>query len=161
MVDSPTQQVRSFAGTALGLIAAEAFEYIADQVFTGWARDKDSGWQRREAIGYALRVCARDPALRGGVRALVDGWYLSDTWQYQAAAARAYGLCLGGTDLTAAVAALTRLGTVDNIQVAIAIGDSFADLLEEDLAAHALVVLRAVARWRTPPRAAPAVTSSS
>ncbi|MDX2541763.1 hypothetical protein ACOT81_33415 [Streptomyces sp. WI04-05B] len=145
LVDSPTQQVRSFAGTALGLIATEAFEYVANQVFAGWAMDEDNGWQRREAIGYALKVCARDPALRGGVRALVDGWYLSDVWQYQAAAARAYGLCLGGADLTAAVAALTRLGTVDNIQVAIAIGDSFADLLEEDLAAHALVVLRAVA----------------
>jgi len=145
LVDSPTQQVRSFAGTALGLIATEAFEYIASQVFAGWALDEDNGWQRREAIGYALRVCARDPALRGGVRTLVGGWYLSGSWQYQAAAARAYGLCLGGTDLTAAVAALTRLGTVDHIQVAIAIGDSFADLLEEDLAAHALVVLRAVA----------------
>ena len=145
LVDSPSLQVRSFAGTALGLIATEAFEYIADQVFAGWAMDEDNGWQRREAIGYALKVCAREPALRGGVRALVDGWYLSGVWQFQAAAARAYGLCLGGADLTAAVAALTRLGTVDNIQVAIAIGDSFADLLEEDLAAHALVVLRAVA----------------
>lgn len=145
LVDSHAQQVRSFAGTALGLIAAEAFEYIAGQVFAGWAVAEGSGWQRREAIAYALRVCAREPALRGGVRTLVDSWYLSDRWEYQAAAARAYGLCLGGGDLGTAIGALTRLATVDHIQVAIEIGEGFTDLLEEDLNAHALVVLRAVA----------------
>ncbi|MEU6180547.1 hypothetical protein [Streptomyces coeruleorubidus] len=145
LVDSPSQQVRSFAGTALGLIATESFDHIATQVFPGWIRDEDSGYLRREAIAYALRVCAREPALRSGVHALVDGWYLSGTWQFQAAAARAYGLCLGGADLDTAVHALTRLGTVDHIRVAVAIGDACADLVEEDVAGHAPVVLRAVA----------------
>ncbi|GGL95906.1 hypothetical protein GCM10010129_44740 [Streptomyces fumigatiscleroticus] len=151
LVDSPSQQVRSFAGTALGLIATEAFDHIATQVFPRWIRHQDSGPARREAIAYALRVCARDPVLRPGVRALVEGWYLSGVWQCQAAAARAYGLCLGGADLATAVQALTRLGTVDHIRVAIAVGDAFADLVEEDVEAHAPLVLRAVAEMAHEP----------
>lgn len=145
LVDRPSQQVRSFAGTALGLIATEAFDHIATHVFPAWVRDEHSGPLRREAIAYALRVCVRVPALRTGVRNLVDGWYMSGVWQLQAAAARAYGLCLGGAGLQAAVQALTRLGTVDHIRVAIEIGDAFADLMEEDVHAHAPVVLRAIA----------------
>ncbi|MFS8363472.1 hypothetical protein ACLVWO_28390, partial [Streptomyces sp. CWNU-52H] len=152
LVDSPAQQVRSFAGTALGLIATESFEFIAHQVFAGWIQHEDSGSPRREAVAYALKVCARDPALRAGVRALVNRWYLSGSWQPQAAAARAYGLCLGGTDLGTAVEALTRLGTVDHIQVAIAIGDGFVDMLAEDVTQHAPVVLRAVAEMAHEPR---------
>ncbi len=145
LIDSSSLPVRSFAGTSLGLIATESFEFIATRVFDHWARHEDCGWQRREAIAYALKVCARDPALWAGVHNLVNGWYLSGIWELQAAAARAYGLCLGGVDLGTAVAALTRLGTVDHIQVAIAIGDGFVDLLAQDVAAHAPVVLRAVA----------------
>lgn len=145
LVDSPSQQVRSFAGTALGLIATESFDHIATQVFPRWIRHEDRGALRREAVAYALRVCARVPALRPGVRALVEGWYLNGDWQARAAAARAYGLCLGGLGPDDAVQALTRLGTVDHMRVAIAIGDAFADLMEEDLAAHAAIVLRAVA----------------
>jgi hypothetical protein len=151
LVDSPSQQVRSFAGTALGLIATEAFDHIATQVFPTWIGDEKTGHLRREAVAYALRVCARDPALRPGVRALVEGWYLSGRWELQAAAARAYGLCLGGADLGTAVQALTRLGTVDHIRVAIAIGDACADLVEDDVAAHAQVVLRAVAEMAHEP----------
>ncbi|PSM37815.1 hypothetical protein C6Y14_39995 [Streptomyces dioscori] len=152
LVDSPAQQVRGFAGTALGLIATESFEFIANQVFAGWIRHEESGSLRREAVAYALKVCARDPALRTGVYALVNEWYLSGTWQTQAAAARAYGLCLGGTDLGTAVAALTRLGMVDHIQVAIAIGDGFADMMAEDVTERAPVVLRAVAEMVHQPR---------
>ncbi|MEV7192128.1 hypothetical protein AB0N81_09980 [Streptomyces sp. NPDC093510] len=145
LIDSSSLPVRSFAGTALGLIATESFEFIATRVFDHWARHEDSGWERREAIAYALAVCARDPALRPGVHNLVNGWYASGDWQLQAAAARAYGLCLGGADLGTAVAALTRLGRVDHIQVANAIGDGFVDLLAQDVAAHAPVVVHEVA----------------
>ncbi|MFK0113070.1 hypothetical protein [Streptomyces sp. NPDC091217] len=145
LVDRRSQQVRSYAGTALGLIATESFEYVATQVFPDWVRDETTGYLRREAVAYALRVCLRRPALRPGVRGLVERWYMGTDWEFEAAAARAYGLCLGGTDLSGAVLALTRLGTVDHIQVAIEIGDAFADLLEEDVDAHAPVVLRAIA----------------
>ncbi|MFE0516313.1 hypothetical protein [Streptomyces sp. NPDC058964] len=155
LVDRPSQQVRSFAGTALGLIATESFDHIATQVFPGWVRDEDSGYLRREAIAYALRVCVRDPALRTGVRNLVDGWYMSGTWEFQAAAARAHGLCRGGADLPAALLALTRLGTVDHIQVAIEIGDAFADLMEEDVDTHAPLVLRAIAEMSHEPASRP------
>ncbi|MEU7581627.1 hypothetical protein AB0B50_28955 [Streptomyces sp. NPDC041068] len=152
LIDSSSLPVRSFAGTALGLIAAESFEFIGTRIFDHWALDEDSGPLRREAIAYALKVCTRDPALRAGVHNLVNGWYLNGGWQLQAAAARAYGLCLGGADLGTAVAALTRLGTVNHIDVAIAIGDGFADLVAEDVSAHAPVVLRAIAEMVHEPR---------
>ncbi|MFI9328080.1 hypothetical protein ACIGZJ_11130 [Kitasatospora sp. NPDC052868] len=144
LVDSASEQVRSFAGTALGVVATGAFDHLSTWVFPGWIRDEDTGTLRREAVAYALRVCVEDPALRAGVRAMVDGWYLSGTWQAQAAAARAYGLCLGGADLATAVEALARMGTVDDIRVAIAIGDSFADLIEEDVEGTTPVVLTAL-----------------
>ncbi|MEU6555879.1 hypothetical protein ABZ915_37370 [Streptomyces sp. NPDC046915] len=152
LVDKPSQQVRSFAGTALGLIATESFDAVSTLVLPGWIRDEASGEQRREAIAYALRVCARDPDLRPGVRALVEGWYLGGPWQFQAAAARAYGLCLGGADLPTALQALTRLGTVDSVQIAIAIGDAVADLMEEDVRANAPAVLRALAEMAHEPK---------
>ncbi|MFI5685051.1 hypothetical protein [Streptomyces sp. NPDC051636] len=155
LVDKPSQQVRSFAGTALGLVATESFDAISTLVFPEWIRDKDTGYWRREAIAYALRVCARDPALRPGVRTLVEGWYLGGPWQFQAAAARAYGLCLGGADLPTAVQALTRLGTVDHIQVAIEIGDAVADLMEDDVRANAPAVLRALAEMAHEPASRP------
>ncbi|WP_329176636.1 ATP-binding protein [Streptomyces sp. NBC_01477] len=145
LVDSPSEQIRSFAGTALGLIAGEAFDLFGNRVFPGWIHRTDLGWRRREAVAYALRVCVEDPALRPGVRALVDSWYLAASPENKAAAARAYGLCLGGADLPTAVDALTRLGTVDRMGVAIAVGDGFADLVEEDVAGNAPVVLKALA----------------
>ncbi|WP_164992283.1 hypothetical protein [Streptomyces sp. L2] len=155
LVDKPSLSVRSFAGTALGLIATESFDHIATQVFPGWLHAEHTGAFRREAIAYALRVCLRDPQVRTGVRALVDGWYMSGAWQTQAAAARAYGLCLGGADLATAVQRLTRLGTVDHIDVAIAIGDALSDLLEQDVAGHAPLVLRAVAEMAHEPSSRP------
>ena len=146
LVDSASEQVRSFAGTALGLIATDAFDHLGTQVFPRWIHDETHGTLRREAVAYALRVCVEDPALRPGVRAMVEGWYLAPSWQAKAAAARAYGLCLGGGDLQTAVDALARLGTVDHIRVAIAIGDSFADLLEENVERNAEIVLAAIER---------------
>ncbi|MFE9451258.1 hypothetical protein [Streptomyces sp. NPDC006739] len=145
LVDKQSLPVRSFAGTALGLIATESFDHIATEVFPAWITDEATGYLRREAIAYALRVCLRDPQVRHGVRALVDGWYMNSRWEFQAAAARAYGLCLGGADLPTAVQRLSRLGTVDHIKVAIEIGDAFSDLMEQNVEAHAPVVLRAIA----------------
>ena len=146
LVDSASDRVRSFAGIALGVIATEAFDLLGTRVFPAWVHDERYGSNRREAVAYALRVCADDPALRGNVRALVESWYLSGNWRAQAAAARAFGLCLGGADLATAVESLARLGTVNHIQVAVAIGDSFADLIEDDVPNNAGVVLQTLVR---------------
>ncbi|MCT9080113.1 hypothetical protein [Streptomyces fulvoviolaceus] len=147
LVDLDSPQIHWYAGIALGVIGTEAFDHIATHVLLPWAEDEDvsRGGQRREAVANALWVCAQDPALRPGVRALVDSWYLSGKWPLQAAAARAYGVCLGGADLGVAVAALVRLGLLYDPRIFAAIGDAFADLLIEDVQAHARLVLRSVA----------------
>ncbi|GAA2273593.1 hypothetical protein GCM10010145_44920 [Streptomyces ruber] len=155
LVDSPLLRVRSFAGTALGLIAAASFDHIVYRVFPGWIVHERNGNRRREAIAYALSVCARYRRLLSGVRDLVGYWYTSGRWQEQAAAARAYGSCLGGADLGTALQALTRLATVNHVQVAVAIGDACADLVADDVAEHAPAVLRAVAEMVHEPSSRP------
>ncbi|BBA95454.1 hypothetical protein RVR_316 [Actinacidiphila reveromycinica] len=144
LVDSPSLQVRGFAGTALGLLATESFDLLAGRVFPEWICHAESGDRRREAVGYALRMCVDDPALHDGVRALVEGWFQDGDWQAQAAAARAYGLCLGGGDLASAVESLVLLARVDHLGVAVAIGDSLADLMVADVERNAAVVLDAL-----------------
>jgi hypothetical protein len=151
LVDSRSDQVRSFAGTALGLIAAVSFDLLSTRVFPQWIADQQRGPQRRDAVAHALRVCVRNPELRPGVRALVDAWFFSGLAESQAAAARAYGRCLGGADLTAALEGLSRLGTVDDAAVAVAVGDSFADLVEEDVSGNAPLVLRTLVRMVAQP----------
>ncbi|MXG27623.1 hypothetical protein [Streptomyces sp. YIM 132580] len=146
LVDSPSVLVRSFAGTALGLIAADSFDLLAERVFSRWIGHPEFGERRREAVGYALRMCVDDPALREGVRALVESWFQSGDESAEAAAARAYGLCLGGADLASAVDSLTLLARRDRLEVAVAIGDSLADLMAADAEGSAVAVLSALTR---------------
>ncbi|WP_433891261.1 hypothetical protein [Streptomyces sp. CA-111067] len=151
LVDSGSDQILSFAGTALGLIASVSFDLLSARVFPQWIADRQHGRRRRDAVAHALRVCVRNPELRPGVSALVDAWFMSGQWESQAAAARAYGRCLGGADLTAALEGLSRLGTVGDVAVDVAVGDSFADLIEEDLAGNAPLVLRTLVRMVAEP----------
>lgn len=146
LVDSPSVLVRSFAGTTLGLIAADSFDLLAERVFPRWIGHSEFGERRREAVGYALRMCVDDPDLREGVRGLVEGWFQSDDESTEAAAARAYGLCLGGADLASAVDSLTLLARRDRLEVAVAIGDSLADLMAADAEGSAMAVLGALTR---------------
>lgn len=140
LADDADEQVRVCAGSALGLIAVDSFEYVTGHVLNPWAASTRPS--RRDAVAYALRVVAADPRLVDNVRQLVDCWYTSrEVPELQATAARAHGISLGSADADTAVDALDRLSVIDDIRVAVAIGDSLADMLVDgnvELAARVL-----------------------
>jgi hypothetical protein len=124
-----TEQVRIFAGIALGRLAIWSFDFLSCNVLGPWANGKIR--EQREAVAYALRVVAANPRLRGNVRQLMSSWYANSSRPLaQATAARAYGVAYGPIDPSEAFRQLDRLAKVDDIRVATAIGDSIADLLE-------------------------------
>jgi hypothetical protein len=95
-------------------------------------------------------VTAHDPSLHRNVKTLASGWY-ADARQplAQATAARVYGLARAIISREDALAALTKLTIVDDIRVAIAIGDATTDLLnditdstaDDNFACHVLATL--------------------
>jgi hypothetical protein len=133
LAEDDSEQVRIHAGLALGQLACWSFEYICDSVLVPWAySDKE---ERREAVAYALsRVASTEPLLRKQARLLAVGWYANREEPYaQATAARVHGLALGQAEPVAAIEALTRLLVVDDIWVAIAVGEGITDLLAPEL----------------------------
>ncbi|MCC9310934.1 ATP-binding protein [Kitasatospora sp. RB6PN24] len=141
LVLDPSEQVRIYAGVALGVIAEDSFHYLAARVFTRWAGSTDR--RLRSAVAYALSVCAKNPALRGQVTGLAAGWLAAEAEPLrQACAARVYGISLGPVEPLAAIDALIRLSVVDHSQVAIAIGDSVTDVLSDDESLTWLVLVR-------------------
>ena len=139
LTDDELEQVRIFAGRALGVLATQSFDYLASKVFVPWARSSQP--HRRAAVAYALRFVVADSKLRQNVKRLVTSWYSNrDSPLAQATAARSYGLAIGSLDPIAAVEALDRLSAVDDIRVVISVGDAIVDLLgdaSDDLTAPA------------------------
>lgn len=136
----PSVQVRIIAGKALGLLALWSFDHLSQSLLGRWAANGTP--HQREAVAYALMVAAREADLHGNVKQLVAGWY-GDPGKpvAQATAARVYGLARGVFDPDEALAALDLLATVDDVRVAVAVGDALADLLEDsddDFACHVL-----------------------
>ena len=126
--EDASEQVRIFAGIALGRLAIRSFDTLSFSVLAPWATSKRR--VHREAVAYALRIVASDHRLRENVRQLISAWYASRGDPFaQAAAARSYGVAYCLFDPAAAFEALYRLTAVDDIRVATAIGDSIADLL--------------------------------
>ncbi len=154
LAEDPSDQVRIFAGRALGRLAIWSFDFLCYSVLGPWANGRIKG--RREAVAYALRVVAADPGLRVNVRALVSGWYANYGHPFaQATAARAWGVAYGPIDRAEAFEQLDRLCGVGDIRVATAIGDSVADLLETGSDEFASTVLSRLAESiREPERSA-------
>lgn len=140
LAEDPSEQVKIFAGIALGQLTAWSFDFLAVRVLAFWAASKRE--ELRDAVAYALRVVAAEPRLRENVRNMVAGWYANrDNPITQATAARAYGVAFGPIDRRKAFEDLDRLSVVPDIRVSIAIGDSMADLLaagNTDFASFAL-----------------------
>lgn len=141
LVVDPSEQVRTHAGVALGVLADRSFQYLSSHVFHPWAAGTDRA--KRNAVANALSVNAKNPELRGMVTALAAGWMADlDQPMAQATAARVHAVSLGVSEPLAAVDALVRLAVVDNVQVAVAIGDSLTDILAEDEGLTTVVLSR-------------------
>ena len=117
LAEDASEQVRIFAGIALGRLATWSFDTLSSSVLTPWAISQRR--TRREAVAYALRVVAGDHRLRENASQLISGWYASRSNPLaQATAARSYGVAYGLFDPAAAFEALDRLTAVDDIRVA-------------------------------------------
>ncbi|WP_433360104.1 hypothetical protein ACQPZX_26135 [Actinoplanes sp. CA-142083] len=146
LVLSPSEPVRFFAASTLGVLARYSFDYLCTGALHRWADSKD--YRVREAVAYAMLEPTGDDQLSGSVGTVVAGWFASlDRPRAQATAARAYGVGVGGLGRAAAMDRLGRLATVDSYPVAVAIGDALADLILQSPAEAAPAACRALMSW--------------
>jgi hypothetical protein len=142
------EEVRTWAGTALGLLSRSAFDFVYTNVLRQMALDEDNP-HNREVVAYALRVPAEDTRLRPLVDAVVAGLYANrDSPFGQATAARVHGISLGPLGVPQALTALDRLATIDHFHIATSIGDSLADLIMQDELRNPPLVLDRVSSWQ-------------
>ncbi|MER7008136.1 hypothetical protein ABT297_34525 [Dactylosporangium sp. NPDC000555] len=144
----PSEQVRVWVATAVGLLATRAFEYILHAVIRPWAASGSK--LQRETAAIALGVPATVGGLTEQVRRVVREWSApedgNEASALRAAAARVYGAGLGPSQPRQALAGLEYLADSPDNDVANAVGQSLAELIDRN---DELVtpVLTAIVRW--------------
>jgi hypothetical protein len=137
--------VRVRAATAAGVLACQALDFVHDQVISRWARHGNE--EVRNSAAIALGPPAEEQLLSPTIRSLVGEWAAEDSdWRLRASAARAYGRTIGLASPTAALRALARLAEVDDIDLAIAAGNSYCELIFEGTGPLAVRVMTEVER---------------
>jgi hypothetical protein len=132
--------VRVRAATAVGVLACEAMDYLCDQIISRWARDDDA--EIRDSAAIALGPAAGDPVLGGTIRSLVTKWAADDdSWALRATAARTYGRAIGLNSPTSALRALERLAEEDDLDLMIAVANSYCELVLDGTSALGVRVL--------------------
>ena len=142
----PHEDVRTYAGTALGVLATYAFDFVYAYALREMSTD-DSRWAH-DVVAYALRMPARDEKLFPLVRRAANRLHGDSRPQARATSARIRGLALGPLNVTTALQFLDMLALVNDWRVASAIADSLADLLVDDEEKHGPDVLRQVVIWQ-------------
>jgi hypothetical protein len=159
LVAHPAEAVRIQAATAVGILTTDSFEYVSRTVLDRWAI-ADSP-RRRAAAAHALHVPMADPELRPVVQRMVRGWVEAPAFgedgdfgdsdepdpRAQATAAKAYGYSIGRNNPDGALKALHGLALADDIRVAVAIGESLAELVLHDPDRLTEPVLATVLQW--------------
>jgi hypothetical protein len=126
-------------------LACHALDYVHNQVISPWATDNREVVRNSAAI--ALAPPAEDELLRPTVRSLLDEWAREDSdWRLRAAAARAYGRTIGLSSPSAALRSLAQLAEVDDIDLTVAVANSYCELILEGTAPLAVRVLAEVER---------------
>jgi hypothetical protein len=156
LTQDASEEVQIFAANALGKVTAGSFDYLSRNFLALWAGSNNPS--QRDAVAYALKsVLDADPRLAENVRLMVAGWYANgDNPNEQATAARVHGVAYGPVDPVRAFKALERLTVINNTRVAIAVGDSVADLLAGATDEFTCNVLRALAEAVRDPERSPA-----
>jgi hypothetical protein len=127
----PSEAVRVWVATAVGMLANRAFGHILTEIIEPWA--EVGTVNHREAAAVALNVPATTGGLYDQVQRVVRGWGHPDsTDELRATAARAYGASLGQAAPAQAIAALEYLADSDDNSLANAIGKSLAELMDWD-----------------------------
>ncbi|MEV6692794.1 hypothetical protein AB0M35_15115 [Micromonospora sp. NPDC051196] len=146
LADNPSEDVRIWTATALGVFAKQAFDFVHRNAIAPMGID-NKFWLR-DVAANALSVPAGSPRMRPLVESVVAGWYGNENNRLgQATAARVWGTALGVHNPDRALNVLERLTTIDDRRVAKGVADSLADLLLADEAGNATRVLRRVGSW--------------
>jgi hypothetical protein len=140
------QDVRTYAGTALGVLTTYAFDFVYANALQDMSTD-DNPWAR-DMVAYALRLPARDEKLFPLVRRVANRLHGNPEPLARATSARIRGLALGPLGLSGALQMLGFLALVNDWRVARAIAESLADLLVDDEDKHGPDVLRHVVAWQ-------------
>lgn len=142
LVEHPAEPVRIQAATMLGFISLDSYDYVSHTVFERWAHSKNR--LLREAVAHALHVPADEARLRPSVTRMVHGWIgvdEDDDPLARASAVRAYGYSLGRAEPDASLRVLRKMALVDDIRVAVAIGETMAQLLiDNEERVHAILL---------------------
>jgi hypothetical protein len=135
--------VRVRAASATGVLACQALDFLCDQVISRWALSNNE--EVRNSAAIALGPAADDPVLRATIRSLVDGWAREDSdWRLRATAARAYGRTVGLASPSASLKGLARLAEANNLDVSVAVANSYCELILEGTGPLAVRVLTEV-----------------
>lgn len=142
---APEVDIRVRSAVAVGVLACEAMDFLHNHVIAAWAASKDP--DARDSAAVAVGPPGEDPELRKTVRSLVADWADEDSnWRLRATAARAYGRPIGLDSPSLALRQLARLADTDDVDVMIAVGNSYCELVMEGTTALSLRVLREVER---------------
>lgn len=146
LADNPSEDVRIWTATALGVFATQTFDFVHRNALASMGID-NKFWLR-DVAANALSVPATNARMRPLVESVVAGWYGNDNNRLgQATAARVWGTALGVHNPDRALNELERLTTIDDRRVAQGIADSLADLLLANEEGNATRVLRRVGSW--------------
>jgi hypothetical protein len=146
LATNPHEDIRAYAGTALGVLATYAFDFVYAHALRDMATG-DNRWAR-DVVAYAMRIPARDERLFPLVRRAANRLHGNPLPQARATSARIRGLALGPPNASKALEFLDMLALVNDRRVASAIADSLADLLVDDEDGHGPQVLRQVVTWQ-------------
>ncbi len=127
IAQDPSPSVRTRAAMALGYLACHDFDMIWREVIVGWAASGDHD-QRERAVA-ALAIPARHHRTQQLVLNLVADWAARSNWRLRIAAVRALGTAVGPLVPGGPDAPLAELAKDAGAATAIAIGDSFAELM--------------------------------
>lgn len=142
---SPEVAIRVRAAVAVGVLSCEALDFVYHHVIAGWANSKDP--DARDSAAIAFGPPGDDSALRKTVRSIISDWAEEgSSWRRRATAARAYGRTIGLSSPSLALRQLAQLADTADIDVMIAIGNSYCELLMESTTALSLRVLREIER---------------
>jgi hypothetical protein len=146
LATDPHEDVRTYAGTALGVLAKYAFDFVYAYALRDLTTH-DNPWAR-DVVAYALRLPARDEKFFLLVRRAANRLHGNPDPLARATSARIRGLALGPLDVPSALQMLGYLALVDDYRVTLAVADSLADLLVDDEEKHGPEVLRHVVAWQ-------------
>jgi len=144
-------RVRIRAAGAIGFLAQYAFDTVRREIIVPWAGSGD-GDSRERAVA-ALAFPARHPETAARTVRLVLDWSEHAGNPLRLSAARALGTSVGAILSDGPDERLTELAEKAGPQLAIALGDSVAELLSEANPVRQLELLRLLDGWAAQTRA--------